>query len=530
MKRSIMHKAGTALLSTATGLCFLSAEAAFGQDANSSANEMQRRMADLYAREGKALPNPQTPFVPMAPAAPQPIHVAAPQPVFVPTCAMPYSNQQTAAQPQQPKPAALKAQKLQALGQAEAAPPVNPFPVFEHPFMDSNPSQGNSPEVIDIPGPPVLNPFKEPSAGTPVTTANAAEAESQSRPQFSPHPLSDPAPPVPAITPGRSVQTSHQESPATSATKGSLQNPFVRVVSVTQLSEAETQRQAPAMPAPVVVPNFAIPRSGYQASAESQRSTPVAATEGSVDNPFVQSASASPVDNETQAGPLAKRHPLADSTESSFEMPVSAQPATPAETPKGEAVLTPPLTTSAKNANAAGSEPFEAAPKLEAIVKKPAALGNPFANPPKREQNESLQKPQPASGAPQVAMPSIAAFRSGQIKHQTQEVKVGLDGCCPVTLRNARRLMQGNAEYVSGWNGTLYRLASAEAKQQFESHPELYAPVQAGSDVILTAYQGHAVTGSLEHAAWYRSRLYLFQNDGTLKAFTANPTKYVQNQ
>lgn len=114
------------------------------------------------------------------------------------------------------------------------------------------------------------------------------------------------------------------------------------------------------------------------------------------------------------------------------------------------------------------------------------------------------------------------------VSAKKRQEKPGLDGCCPVTLRNRRQIVPGRLEHSSRWQGVAYRFASHRAQQKFEANPENYAPAHAGCDVTLIADSGEEKAGSLEHAVWYQRRLYLFQSQATRQAFSENPEKYIE--
>ena len=130
--------------------------------------------------------------------------------------------------------------------------------------------------------------------------------------------------------------------------------------------------------------------------------------------------------------------------------------------------------------------------------------------------------------APWESIGETAKLRSPGLPADPEPLggEVGLEGFCPVTLRDARTQIQGSEQYKSHWQGTVYRLASADAKKRFDAHPEFYAPAKGGIDVIKAVTLGQKVQGSIEHAAWYRRQLYLFQDESTQKLFTSNPAKY----
>lgn len=111
-----------------------------------------------------------------------------------------------------------------------------------------------------------------------------------------------------------------------------------------------------------------------------------------------------------------------------------------------------------------------------------------------------------------------------------QTAVVAMDGCCPVTLREERKLVKGRSDLVCLWERTSYRFTSTEAQQKFEQNPSQYAPAESGFDITLRTDTNQEVPGSLKHAVWYQKELYLFQSEATQNRFTSNPEKYINKK
>lgn len=103
----------------------------------------------------------------------------------------------------------------------------------------------------------------------------------------------------------------------------------------------------------------------------------------------------------------------------------------------------------------------------------------------------------------------------------------GLKGFCSVTLKNERQLAVGKAEFKSEYQSKTYVFATAAAKAEFDSSPEKYAPAFNGADVVCLADKKGEVEGSLQHAAWYKGRLYLFSSLETRDRFVEAPKQFV---
>lgn len=102
----------------------------------------------------------------------------------------------------------------------------------------------------------------------------------------------------------------------------------------------------------------------------------------------------------------------------------------------------------------------------------------------------------------------------------------GLKGFCPVALRDRRELLEAKPEFSVTFKAKTYQFSSEEAKASFEESPATYLPAKDGRDVILLAAGEESVEGSLDHAAWYKGRLYLFSNAETLETFTQSPSEH----
>jgi len=106
----------------------------------------------------------------------------------------------------------------------------------------------------------------------------------------------------------------------------------------------------------------------------------------------------------------------------------------------------------------------------------------------------------------------------------------GLKGFCPVVLRDDRDLVDSSPEFTVSYNGRDYALSSSEAKARFLDDPAKYAPAAMGCDVIHLALTGERQEGSLEHAVWYKGRLYLFSGVETMETFVAAPSSHATDE
>lgn len=175
----------------------------------------------------------------------------------------------------------------------------------------------------------------------------------------------------------------------------------------------------------------------------------------------------------------------------------------------------------------------------EMLLDSPAA-GTPAANPPvaaaapsQADAPPSLQAPatadvRPGGGnslpvAPPVDVDEQASSEEAQLA--SRPAMTGFKGFCPVTLRNKRKLVESDPQFQAERDGVVYQFASAEALAEFQIAPEKYVPARSGQDVVLTA-GGEQKPGTLDHAVWFRGKLYLFATAESRQTFVTAPAKY----
>ncbi len=218
----------------------------------------------------------------------------------------------------------------------------------------------------------------------------------------------------------------------------------------------------------------------------------------------------------------------------------SAAPHVATETPRLAAPGAGPLAAPAADAPLA-APPQLAAPEVAAEVKDSPFSGRKLFPEDAEEPKLAAAKPSsihddvdddlkldddsPAEHAPQVA--ATESSRNDQLKLLAERSGLnGFKGFCPVTLKNERKLVTAKPEYVSEYNSRVYTFASAEAKLEFDLAPDHYVPVQNGRDVVQLAGGTTAAEGSLDHAAWFKGRLYLFASEDSMDTFVSAPAKY----
>lgn len=102
----------------------------------------------------------------------------------------------------------------------------------------------------------------------------------------------------------------------------------------------------------------------------------------------------------------------------------------------------------------------------------------------------------------------------------------GLKGFCPVTLRDDRELKDSRKDFSASFRGQKFHFATEAAQQRFEAEPARYVPAAYGADVVILIRDKDVAEGSLDHAAWFKGRLYLFSSEASHQTFVLEPAKY----
>jgi YHS domain-containing protein len=157
---------------------------------------------------------------------------------------------------------------------------------------------------------------------------------------------------------------------------------------------------------------------------------------------------------------------------------------------------------------------------------KKIGLVPPGAEPPAAEPATTPKLEAPGSQSPTFDGIEDQATREKMKKIHERGSMKGLKGFCPVTLRDQRELVDAKPDFHSTFRGQKFHFANAEAKLKFDEAPAQYAPAAYGADVVALTRDKDVVEGSLDFAAWFKGRLYLFGTADAHDTFVADPTKY----
>lgn len=144
-------------------------------------------------------------------------------------------------------------------------------------------------------------------------------------------------------------------------------------------------------------------------------------------------------------------------------------------------------------------------------------------------------KPAPTAAPAELLESSDEPFSPDWLKNREQRIsdragQSGFMGFCPVALRDKLQLVDASPEYAVDYHSQKFQFSTDEALKKFLADPDRYLPAAGGLDVVAVS-QGTAVAqGSLEHALWFRHKLYLFLSREHLETFRTQAREFAVPQ
>lgn len=390
-----------------------------------------------------------------------------------------------------------------ATPRVEAAPAQQPviLPAPQQPVVTATPAPAQGPSLAPL---PVPQPAAPPVATTPQAAPGIATARSAPELPMLP-PVVDDAPafvPEPA-----SPATNGQDVAATSEAKSPEADPFDLANAFPEMSEAAADGVQKETPFTGLALDEADDVDMTAEEPEASTETAQTKTPATTEQPVLEAPGAPRLElPPAEAAATAKTEQAADPF---AEDPFASQPIEPG--PKKETAATGPAL-----AAPTSDDPFAPSLAQTPVAEKPARTGGAPA----------LLPQTPAANAAPVAKatPSEADEKMRRIRER--DGMTGLKGFCPVTLRDQRELRDAQTQFEAAYRGQKYHFASADAKLRFEANPARYAPAAYGADVVSLARDKDVIEGTLDHAAWFRGRLYLFGSQASHDEFVANPIEF----
>jgi len=104
---------------------------------------------------------------------------------------------------------------------------------------------------------------------------------------------------------------------------------------------------------------------------------------------------------------------------------------------------------------------------------------------------------------------------------------LGLDGYCPVTLRDNMKWQKADRQFFVTHRGKMYLFANAAAREKFMAAPDAYAPILSGYDAVRFSQRGELVEGKRAFGLITKDKqIYLFADQQALETFEKNPAEY----
>ncbi len=103
---------------------------------------------------------------------------------------------------------------------------------------------------------------------------------------------------------------------------------------------------------------------------------------------------------------------------------------------------------------------------------------------------------------------------------------LGLDGHCPVTLKQLNRWEKGDAKHGAIHRGRTYLFVGLKQQQMFLARPDWFSPVLSGNDAVEFVDKGQLVPGNRQYGLEYAKLMYLFASEESLQKFARSPQPY----
>ncbi len=147
------------------------------------------------------------------------------------------------------------------------------------------------------------------------------------------------------------------------------------------------------------------------------------------------------------------------------------------------------------------------APRSFNIVNaNPCAAANPCASVDPCAAANPCASVDPCAGANPCA--AAAATESAPLVYIESSSDLAIRGTDPVAYFTEGKVVEGNSEYESEWQGAIWRFSSAENQELFDSDPEAYAP-QYGGYCAKALSEGNVVSSDPEAWKIVDGKLYL---------------------
>jgi YHS domain-containing protein/thiol-disulfide isomerase/thioredoxin len=172
-----------------------------------------------------------------------------------------------------------------------------------------------------------------------------------------------------------------------------------------------------------------------------------------------------------------------------------------------------------------GEQKFAALPK-----KTPATVVAQESTPGTKPTAKTAQAP--TTGEVKIADAGAATKPDAEtLGRETEEapvddVRVAMDGFCPVTLAKSRGWVAGKVEFLFEHQNQIYYFAGENELADFKADPAKFAPRLLGCDPVTYSESNIPVPGTTKYGAFFDGELYLFETAENRAKFKSDPTKF----
>ena len=118
------------------------------------------------------------------------------------------------------------------------------------------------------------------------------------------------------------------------------------------------------------------------------------------------------------------------------------------------------------------------------------------------------------------------------VRAKPTKPSLGLDGYCCVSLTDldgtTAAWVKGKPHIGINHRDRIYLFSNQQNLQLFLSNPDKFSPVLSGFDPVLFTDHRRLIDGQRKYGVAFKKRLYLFQNEYTLRAFWNSPDRYAK--
>ena len=110
--------------------------------------------------------------------------------------------------------------------------------------------------------------------------------------------------------------------------------------------------------------------------------------------------------------------------------------------------------------------------------------------------------------------------------HKYVDADLALGGACPVCLVNSDKVVPGQPEYASVYDGQRYLFPGLAQQRMFDADPTAFVPAMKGNCTVCKVEKKKDVPGNADFHLTHNGRLYLFPSAKQYDMFKANPDRY----